>query len=112
MESKHTIKDELPCMIRATPNDDISSYEISIGYTQIGCTYNDLEESESEGNALLIANAFNTTNSCGLLPSELLKQRDELLEALKKLYNAYGSCVDITPELLQSVSKTIQSCTK
>lgn len=44
--------------------------------------------------AKLIADAGTTTNKCGLLPSELLKQRNELLEALieangelKNLYN-------------------------
>jgi hypothetical protein len=33
--------------------------------------------------AKLIADAGNTAQLCGLLPSELLKQRDELLEAAK-----------------------------
>ena len=37
---------------------------------------------ETEANSQLIVDAFNTTNSCGLLPSELLKQRDEMLEML------------------------------
>ena len=35
-------------------------------------------------NATLIADAFNTANKCGLLPSELLEQRDELMRVLKK----------------------------
>ena len=35
--------------------------------------------------AELIADAGNTAQKCGLLPSELLKQRDELLEALKEV---------------------------
>ena len=34
--------------------------------------------------ARLISDAGNTAQKCGLLPSELLKQRDELLEALKE----------------------------
>jgi len=33
----------------------------------------------------LFCDAGNTAQKCGLLPSELLKQRDELLEALKRL---------------------------
>jgi hypothetical protein len=35
-----------------------------------------------EGNADLITDAGNTANKCGLLPSELLEQRDELLNVL------------------------------
>lgn len=40
---------------------------------------------EVERNALLIADAGNTAQKCGLLPSELLQQRDELKEALISL---------------------------
>ena len=40
---------------------------------------------ERIANAALIADAGNTAQLCGLLPSELLKQRDELLDALKAL---------------------------
>lgn len=36
-------------------------------------------------NAQLIADAGTTANKCGLLPSELLEQRDELLNKLKDL---------------------------
>jgi len=37
-----------------------------------------------EGNAELIADAFNTTNESGLTPSQLYKQNQELLDALEK----------------------------
>ena len=37
-----------------------------------------------KANAELIAEAFNTTNESGLTPSQLYKQNQELLEALKK----------------------------
>ena len=37
---------------------------------------------EGKSNAKLIADAGTTANKCGLLPSELLAQRDDLLEAL------------------------------
>lgn len=37
-------------------------------------------------NMRLIVNAARTAQKCGLLPSELLKQRDELLEALKEAW--------------------------
>jgi len=37
----------------------------------------------AEANAKLIENSINTYNSCGMLPSELKAQNEELLEALK-----------------------------
>ncbi len=40
----------------------------------------------TNANAELIADAGNTIQKCGLLPSELLEQRDRLLAALKELY--------------------------
>lgn len=44
---------------------------------------------EAEANAELIADAFNTSNKTGLLPSELLKQRDELLNACQRVNELY-----------------------
>lgn len=38
-----------------------------------------------ESNAKLIADAGTTANKCGLLPSELLEQRDEMLKMLETL---------------------------
>ena len=40
--------------------------------------------------AELIADAGNTAQKCGLLPSELLKQRDELKEALAEMIWQFG----------------------
>jgi len=39
-------------------------------------------EDELQSNAILIIDAGNTAQKCGMLPSELLRQRDELKEAL------------------------------
>lgn len=44
-----------------------------------------IRHKEGLSNAKLIADAGTTANKCGLLPSELLEQRDELLEALQKM---------------------------
>ena len=41
---------------------------------------------EAEHNAELICDAGNTAQKCGLLPSELLQQRDELLKTMKSIY--------------------------
>lgn len=38
---------------------------------------------QAEANAKLIADAGTTANKCGLVPSEILQQRDELLKALE-----------------------------
>ena len=40
---------------------------------------------ECEKNADLVSDAFNTANKCGMLPSELFEQRDELLIVLKSI---------------------------
>lgn len=40
---------------------------------------------ENYANAELVIDAGNTAQKCGLLPSELLRQRDELREALQSL---------------------------
>ena len=58
----------------------------------------DVISTNGDEDAPLIADAGNTAQKCGLLPSELLQQRDELREALelavkvmqpyKDLYNA------------------------
>lgn len=40
---------------------------------------------EAEKNMMLCCDAGNTAQKCGLLPSELLRQRDELRERCKQL---------------------------
>lgn len=44
-------------------------------------------ETEAKANAELFVDAHTTANACGLLPSELLKQKEELLAALQTCYN-------------------------
>ena len=44
------------------------------------------DTNEVERNAELICDAGNTAQKCGLLPSELLQQRDELLKTTKSIY--------------------------
>ena len=41
--------------------------------------------SEATSNAILCADAINTIQECDLLPSELLEQRNELLEVVKSM---------------------------
>lgn len=43
-----------------------------------------MTNAEAEANAILIADAGTTYNKCGKLPSELLEERNELVEALKE----------------------------
>ncbi len=61
---------------------EISGDRICIG-TDIDVWCLKITEEEMNANAKLIADAGTTANKCGLLPSELLKQRDELLKALR-----------------------------
>jgi hypothetical protein len=44
----------------------------------------------AEAEMQLCCDAGNTAQSCGLLPSELLKQMDELLTALTQLVHLHG----------------------
>ena len=48
------------------------------------------DEDEQNANANIIIDAFNTTNESGLTPSQLHKQNQELLEALKEIAEAKG----------------------
>ena len=43
-------------------------------------------KAEAIANAQLIADAFNTSNKCDMLPSELLEQRNELLGMLQNIF--------------------------
>ena len=45
---------------------------------------------ENYANAELVIDAGNTAQKCGLLPSELLKQRDELKEALVSMVEQFA----------------------
>jgi|GEM_PF-6371004 len=55
----------------------------SIATCYMGRSNKDLEELNA--NAILIADAGTTANKCGLLPSEVLKQRDDVLDKLKDM---------------------------
>jgi len=52
------------------------------------CTIH-LDNNEVRANVKLIVDAGNTANKCELLPSELLEQRDELLEACESAIKAF-----------------------
>ena len=58
--------------------------DINCNNADLSIVFGDTKK-EAEANAKLIADAGTTANKCGLLPSELLDQRDELLEALQKM---------------------------
>ena len=65
-------------------------------------------QSVNKENAKLIADAFTTISKCDLLPSELLEQRNELLEALKDLVrycedNSVGAELELSK---QAIAKT------
>ena len=51
-------------------------------------------EAKNKADVDLIVDAGNTAQKCGLLPSELLQQRDELKEALAEQKRLYFSLFD------------------
>lgn len=64
---------------------------------------------ESESNAELIADCLITANKCGLLPSKLLEQRDEMLEMLQDILDTIRECE--TPRLYE-IEQLIKKATK
>ena len=59
-------------------------YGIEIMQEDFG-THNGYPREQRLADAVLIADAGNTAQKCGLLPSGLLRQRDELKEALEQI---------------------------
>lgn len=79
-------------------------------------------DEQTEANAKLFFDTLTTANACGLLPSELLKQRDSLLEASAKLIEwskkypegriyGYGEAVTIEAQLTEVVEGIKQAIT-
>lgn len=61
-----------------------------------------------KANAKLIADAGTTANKCGLLPSELLEQRDSLSEALQHTLEIMYHC-DAPKELFATYSNALSN---
>lgn len=67
------------------------------------------KESAQIANAELIADAGTTINKCDLMPSELLKQRNEMLEMLKELSRHHqGGHSEIGFKIKQILTKVNQ----
>ena len=66
-------------------NSTIHVYHTVVTFDGAMVTYNN-----AKANAVLIADAGNTAQKCGLLPSELLRQRDELREALAAMVDQFA----------------------
>jgi hypothetical protein len=56
---------------------------------------------EAEANADLVMDAFNTATKTGFLPSELLEQKNELLELFKKVIDSCNP-QDVTPHKISN----------
>jgi len=56
------------------------------------CTFwkKDIKDKKAKNNALLLIDGLDTANKCGLLPSELLEAKNELLELLKEIHSYDG----------------------
>jgi len=88
-----THKNGLKSCLAHCNNQHMSSYN---GYI-------DLDFNELKSNAKLIADAGTTANKCGKLPSELLKERDQLIEVVKT------TCKYLPTPLCEDFNKLIQS---
>lgn len=65
----------------------------------------------AENNAILIADAGTTYNECQILPSELLKQRNELLEALMLItYEYMNSVINTKEHIINNALQAIKNC--
>jgi len=84
-----------------------------VGIGEIVCNVTTRNTERSDKNATLISDAFNTANRCGLLPSELLEQRDELLDKLRRVLisvesiSKYDFDVQTSNELIDECNNTI-----
>ena len=83
-------------------------YGIEIMQDDFG-THNGYPREQRLADAVLIADAGNTAQKCGLLPSELLRQRDELKEALSKALEVITA---LEPNMDAPVIKGIEAAIK
>lgn len=88
-------------------------YKDSDGQTIVLIPYYNKDNTEQQANAELITEAFNVTNECGLTPRQLLEQRNELLDALKELYElTYNWSNDKEDETLVKANVAINNTKK
>jgi len=74
--------------------------------------YNAKDRKTQEANAKLIADAGTTINQCDLLPSELLSQRNEMLEMLGKITLVFDMFTFPTEQNLKDYSQEIKQLIK
>jgi len=69
---------------------------------------------DPKNDALFIQNAFNTANKCDMLPSELLQQRNEMLQMLEKLAKKepFEGKVDFKLSELKEIEQLIKKATE
>lgn len=80
-----------------------SDTQFVVGTTKWGVCFIPRYYELAKDNAALIVDAGNTYQKCEVLPSELLKQRNELLAALKTLLQeARGNSAKVTGSLLDT----------
>lgn len=68
-------------------------------------------QDEADANAILVSDAGNTYQQCETLPSELLRQRKELLQALKEIVNQWDKDImaaSYMMEVRELIKKTEQ----
>ncbi len=86
-----------------------NSYHVNVGFIHVASLVC-VDNPNADSNATLIADAFNTANECQLLPSELLRQRDELImytKSLMEYINSTRSPMTTEKQLIERLRNTI-----
>ena len=82
--------------------DKFPFYQILDGTNEVAATHR-LEIAKQ------LVDSFNTAQKCGLLPSELLRQRDELRELLRRFKNTFSSDSFIWEDMFNEAEAAIKN---
>lgn len=82
----------------------ISKHESILGESI--CNITTRNEGRRDANAKIICDAFNTYQTCELLPSELLQQRNDLIDVFNRVLER-----EFNPCAVQDLKKLIQKIT-
>lgn len=88
----------------STVYDDMTNDEI------VEMSTSKCNDEEIKPNIVLITDALNTANKCGYLPSDLLKRRDELIEAIKCHLHLSKKSSNVRAESTLKILNLIKNC--
>lgn len=83
-----------------------------IDHKTVAHTFSHKNRDECKAISVLIADAGNTAQKCGLYPSELLKQRDELLECVDLVLGSFSLERTESYSLMDKCREAIEKATE